>query len=96
MIKHVLCIKLQNPSEENIDKTTRLLLSMRENVPCVRDIEVGADFLHSERSFDIYLGVVLDSREALDEYQKDTYHVEVVKRHVHSVAEKSVAVDFDI
>jgi hypothetical protein len=96
MIKHVLSIKLANPSEENIEKTVSLFESMRDNVPCVRDIEVGKDFLHSERSFDICLIVTLDSREALDEYQRDAYHVNVVKTHVHSVAEKSVAVDFDI
>lgn len=96
MIKHVLCIKLKDATEEMVEKTKSVLLSMRGNVPCIRDIEVGTDFLHSERSFDIYLCVTLDSRKALDEYQKDSYHVDVVKTHVHSVAEKSVAVDFDI
>lgn len=96
MIKHVVCFRLTDKSEEMLDKTKRILLSMKENVPTVRDIEVGVDFLGSPRSFDIYLGVVLDSREVLDEYQNDTYHVEVVKKHMHAVAEQSIAVDFDI
>lgn len=96
MIKHVVCFRLTDKSEEMLDKTKRILLSMKENVPTVCDIEVGVDFLGSPRSFDIYLGVVLDSREVLDEYQNDTYHVEVVKKHMHAVAEQSIAVDFDI
>ena len=96
MIKHVVCFRLTDKSEEMLDKTKRILLSMKENVPTVCAIEVGVDFLGSPRSFDIYLGVVLDSREVLDEYQNDTYHVEVVKKHMHAVAEQSIAVDFDI
>lgn len=96
MIKHIVCFKLSDTSDEMLDKTKRILLSMKENVPTVRDIEVGVDFLGSPRSFDVFLGVVLDSREALDEYQNDTYHVEVVKKHMHAVAEKSISLDFDI
>lgn len=96
MIKHVLSFKLSEPTEENIIETAGILRSMKGNVPMIKDIEVGCDFLHSGRSYDICLIVTLDSREALDEYQRDPYHVEVVKRHMHAVAEKSVAVDFDI
>ncbi|MBS7298172.1 MAG: Dabb family protein [Eubacteriales bacterium] len=96
MIKHIVCFKLKDNSEEMLNKTKFILMSMKDNVPTVKDIEVGVDFLHSPRSYDIFLAVTLESREALDEYQKDTYHVEVVKRHMHQVMESSVALDFDI
>ena len=96
MIKHIVCFKLTDNSEEMLSKTKLVLMSMRDNVPTVKDIEVGVDFLHSPRSYDIFLAVTLESREALDEYQKDTYHVEVVKRHMRQVMESSVALDFDI
>lgn len=96
MIKHIVCFKLKDNSEEMLSKTKLVLMSMKDNVPTVKDIEVGVDFLHSPRSYDIFLAVTLESREALDEYQKDTYHVEVVKRHMHAVMESSVALDFDI
>ncbi len=96
MIKHVVCFKLKEKNDAVIKKTKDLLLSMKENVPTVREIEVGNDFLASARSFDIYLGVVLDSRDVLDEYQNDPYHVNVVKKHMHSVSEQSISVDFDI
>ena len=96
MIKHVVCFKLQEPSCELLKKTKEILLSMKGNVPMLRDIEVGVDFLHSPRSYDIILIVTLDSKEDLDKYQNDPYHCDVVKRHMHSVASSSIALDFEI
>ena len=96
MIKHIVCFKLKDRSEEQLQKTKNILLSMRENVSLVKDIQVGVDFLHSPRSYDIILEVVLENRDALDLYQNDKYHVEVVKKHMHSVAESSIAIDYDL
>ena len=70
--------------------------SMDGNVELLRGIEVGVDFLHSPRSYDIILQVLLDDEKALEEYQNDEYHCSVVKKHMHSVAESSVAIDFKL
>lgn len=94
MIKHIVCFKLKNG--EDVNKTKEVLLSMKGNVPLIRDIEVGVDVLHSERSYDLILSVVLDDMKALEEYQNDPYHVNVVKTHMHKVRSASVAVDFEI
>ena len=96
MIKHIVCFKLKDNSEENCKETQKVLLSMKENVPLVKDIAVGIDFLHSARSYDIILEVILDSRDDLDTYQEDPYHVDVVKKHMHAVTESSIAVDYDL
>lgn len=96
MIKHIVLFKLKDKSPENLAKTKEILLSMDGNVPLLRSIEVGLDFLHSGRSFDVALVTTLDSREALDAYQVDPYHVSVVKKHMHAVREDSVAIDFEI
>ena len=69
---------------------------MKGNVPLLRGIEVGCDFLHSPRSYDVILQVVLDDEKALDDYQNDEYHCSVVKKHMHAVAESSVAIDYEI
>ena len=79
MIKHVVCFKLNNSSVEEKEAAKEILMSMVGNVPTVLDIEVGTDFLCSDRSFDIFLQVTLKDRNALDEYQKDEYHCNVVK-----------------
>ena len=94
MIKHIVCFKLKDNSAENCKKTKEILLSMEGKVPTLRGIEVGVDFLHSDRSYDIILQVLLDSPEALEEYQNDSYHCGVVKKHMHAVREASVAVDY--
>lgn len=96
MIKHTVCFKLKDNSEEMMSKTAEILRSMEGNVPMLRDIEVGKDFLGSPRSYDIILTVKLDDAQALDAYQQDDYHCNIVKKHMHSVTETSVAVDYEI
>lgn len=96
MIKHIVCFKLKDKSKENVLKTAEVLRSMDGNVDLLRGIEVGVDFLHSPRSYDVILQVVLDDANALDAYQKDAYHCDVVKKHMHAVMESSVAIDYEL
>jgi hypothetical protein len=96
MIKHIVCFKLKDNSDAEVKKAADILNSMKGKVPLARSIEVGCDFLHSPRSYDIILQVVVDSPEALDAYQNDEYHCSVVKAHMHEVAEASIAVDYVI
>lgn len=94
MIKHVVCFKLKVGESPEIAKN--VLLGMEKNVPTVRAIEVGIDQLKSARSFDVMLTVLVDDFDALNEYQQDEYHCGVVKKHMHAVTEKSIAIDYEI
>ncbi|MDE6550047.1 MAG: Dabb family protein [Clostridia bacterium] len=94
MIKHVLAIKVKDG--ESIDEMRDVLMSMKGNVPTVKDISVGIDFLHSERSYDILMEVTLENKESLDVYQADEYHCNVVKPYVQSHRSAVVAVDYEI
>ncbi|MBQ8670806.1 MAG: Dabb family protein [Oscillospiraceae bacterium] len=96
MIKHIVCFKLKDNSPENCQKAKEVLLSMQGNVPLLRGIEVGVDFLHSARSYDVILQVMLDDAAALGAYQNDLYHCDVVKKHMHAVCETSVAIDYHL
>lgn len=96
MIKHIVCFKLKDNSLPECEKAKEVLLSMKGKVPQLRDITVGIDFLHSERSYDLILEVVLDDEAALESYQNDPYHCSVVKKYMHAVRESSVAVDYVI
>ena len=69
---------------------------MKGNVPEILDIEVGVDFLKSERSYDVILQVTVKDENALIDYQNDPYHCSVVKKYMHAVRESSVAVDYKI
>lgn len=94
MIKHIVCFKLAQPTPELLEQTKEILLSMDGKVDLLRGIEVGVDFLKSDRSYDIILQVWLEDEKALDAYQNDPYHCDVVKKHMHAVASSSVAVDY--
>jgi hypothetical protein len=94
MIKHVVAFKLKEPTQDNCCQTKNVLLSMNGKVPMIKALEVGVDFLHSNRSYDILLCVTLENEASLDEYQHDEYHVGVVQKHMHSVVQSSIAVDY--
>ncbi len=94
MVKHVVCFKIKEG--ESVEKAAEVLRSMEGNVPMLRGIEVGVDALHSPRSYDVMLTVLLDDFAALEAYQNDPYHCDVVKTHMHAVRESSVAIDYEI
>ena len=94
MIKHIVCFKLNEG--ESTEKAKEILLSMKDNVPMLKDIRVGVDELHTARSYDVILEVILDDFEALALYQKDAYHCGVVKEHMHKVSKSSISVDFTL
>ena len=96
MIKHVVCFKLSDNSQEKKQETKQILLSMTGKVPQIKSIEVGTDFLGSARSYDVILQVTLADREALDAYQADEYHCNVVKTYIHANTTASVALDYDV
>ncbi len=96
MVKHIVCFKLSNNTAEEKNAAKDMLLSMVGKVPTIIDIEVGTDFLCSARSYDVFLQVTLKDKLALDEYQKDKYHCEVVKAYMHAHVSASVALDYEI
>lgn len=95
MIKHIVCFMLKDKSEESCRKAAEVLESMRGKVPQVVDMKVGVDFLHSARSCDVILEVIVKNREDLDAYQNDPYHCGTVKPYMHEVRSGSVSADYE-
>ena len=96
MIKHIVCFKLKENSESAKKEAKDILMSMDGKIPEIKAIEVGMDFLCSEKSYDIILQVVFENRESLDIYQNDKYHCEVVKSYVRANASSSIVIDYEI
>lgn len=94
MITHVVFFKLIDRSPENIRKAKEVLEGLWGNVPELRHLEVGADLLRTERSYDIALVAKFGSLADLDAYQAHPAHVEVVK-YMATVRESAVAVDYE-
>lgn len=95
MVKHIVCFKLKDNSPAAKEEAKRRLLSMQGNVPVIKEIEVGTDFLGSERSYDVILLVTLANRQALEAYQNDPYHCACVKPYMHEKRSASVSVDYE-
>lgn len=70
MVKHILFVKMKDNSIEQCEKVKALFLSMKEQIPFLREVQVGIDYLHSQRSYDVVLELVVDDRQALEDYQK--------------------------
>lgn len=96
MIKHVVCFKFKDEYKKCAEEAVEVLLSMRGRVPSAKRIEAHADELRSARSCDVILEVELEDFAALEEYQRDPYHVDVVKEYMHKKTATSVAADFTI
>ena len=96
MVKHIVCFKLAEPTEVLIKETLSVLRSMVGKVPSAIEVKANADELHSQRSYDIILEVVVADWASLDVYQNDPYHCNVVKKHMHAVAQSSIALDYTL
>lgn len=94
MITHIVLFKLSERTGENILKARDVLAGLEGKVPFLRGLEVGADVLRSERSYDIALVARFDSLVDLDEYQRHPAHARVAE-YMAKVRESAVAVDYE-
>jgi predicted GTPase len=95
MITHIVLFKLKERTPENVEKARQLLLSMDGKVEMLRQLEVGVDLIHSERSADIALYTKFDSMEDLQAYQVHPYHANEVAAYMRSVSASVVAADYE-
>ncbi|AGK98358.1 Dabb family protein [Clostridium pasteurianum] len=93
MFTHIVFFKLKDKA--NIQRGKELLLSLDGKIPFLREIKVGEDVVHSERSYDIALITKFDSREDMDKYQVHPVHVNDVVKYLKPMLESSVSVDFE-
>lgn len=94
MFTHIVFFKLSEPSEENVKRVKEILDGMKGKIPVLKYLEVGADVLHTERSYDIALITRFDSLEDMQQYQVHPYHVNEVLANLRPMLKGSVAVDF--
>ena len=92
MVKQIVLFKLKDKNDRQ--KALDALNSMKGRIEGLLNLETGADFLSSERSYDIALICTLQDRAALDFYQAHPLH-QPVKKIMHAIRESSVSVDYE-
>lgn len=95
MIKHVVCYKLKERTMESKQAVKKMFMSMKKEISEIKELNVGLDFLGSERSYDVILEIVFETKEDMNAYQKNPYHVTIVKPFMANARETSVSVDYE-
>ena len=94
MIRHIVLFKIKDEYKDEIPQLVQNFYGMKGRIEGLVDLESGADFLHSGRSYDLALLTVFENREAFEAYQTHPVHQPVRKR-MHEVRSASVACDFE-
>ncbi len=76
MVRHIVMWKLRDKADARLLKER--LEALNGRIPGLLRLEAGIDFLASEQSADLVLVADLESREALDAYQRHPEHQAVV------------------
>jgi len=98
MIKHLVMWKLKDfaegaTKEQNAKKMIADLEALKHTIPQIRHIEVGANFLPSDFSYDVALYSEFETEEYLALYQKHPDHKRVGV-FVEKIRESRVVVDY--
>ena len=95
MIRHIVLFSIKPEYKKDIPQLVEGFYQMAGKIDGLLDLEAGADFLHSGRSYDIALVTTFRDRAAFDAYQDHPVH-QPVKRRMHEVRSGSVACDFEV
>lgn len=95
MVRHIVLFKIKDEFRSEIPDMVEKFYGMKGKIEGLVNLEAGADFLHSDRSYDVALITEFVSREALEAYQTHPVHLPV-KRRMGEVRISSVACDYEI
>lgn len=94
MIRHIVMFKIREEFQSEIPELVKNFYAMKGKIEGMLELEAGADFLGSDRSYDLALITVFENRAAFDAYQSHPVHLPVKKR-MHEVRCASVACDYE-
>jgi hypothetical protein len=95
MIKHIVMFKLAEKNQENLSQAIASLNSLRGNIETLKSLELGIDFLNSERSYDIVLTAFFEDHKGLKVYASHKSHLPVIEK-MRSLCSSSIVVDYEI
>jgi len=94
MLTHIVCWKYKpETTAQQRDEHIARLRALTGIIPEIISLEVGADILHLDRSFDTGMSSTFADRAALDVYTVHPDH-QIVVAFGREIAEKVVSVDF--
>ena len=95
MIRHIVLFKIKDEFKKDIPALIEGFYGMKGKIEGLMDLEAGADFLGSERSYDLALICTFADRASFDAYQTHPVHMPV-KQRMLQVRCGSAACDFEL
>lgn len=95
MFTHIVLFKVKEPTQENLEFCKKVLLSMKDNIAELKELEVGVDVIGGERNYNIGIITRFDSKEDYLSYDVNEFHVEKVKKVIGPYMECSTTLDFE-
>ena len=93
MIKHIVLFKFEDP-KVNVTIVRDSLYALVDKIPEIVSMQIGEDFMHSPRSFDMALLVDCKTKEDLAVYDKHPDH-NAARVYIHAHCLESKTVDFE-
>ena len=93
MVRHIVFFRFEDPAV-NIPIVRDSLYALKDKIPEIVNMQIGADFMHSPRSSDMVLIVDFRSREDLEIYDKHPDHAKA-RVYIHAHRTESRTVDFE-
>ncbi len=95
MIVHIVLFQFKDAHKKaNMIQAKQMLENLMGAVPTLRSIDVGINFSTEERSMDMSIITVFESKEGLDAYAVHPEHLKVVD-FIKTVVEYSKVVDYE-
>ena len=95
MFRHVVLYTIKDECRERIPELIKAFYEMKDKIPGLVELEAGADQLRSERSYDMALITVFESKEAYQNYLTHPAHLPV-KAGMYACRSGSVSCDYEI
>jgi hypothetical protein len=86
--------KLKDRDAAKIEEARHVLEKLREGIPTLRSLEIGADVIRSGRSYDLALITRFDDRAGYQVYREHPVHLPVLD-YLREASETSAVVDFE-
>ena len=93
MIKHVVCQKFADKADAAM--AAEMLRALVGQVPTLKSMEVGLDFMGSERSYDLVLIAAFEDEAGLKAYDQHPKHEEV-RAFIRAHRTGTVSVDYSV
>lgn len=97
MIKHIVMWRIADGEDtlKRVEDMKKNLEALKDKIPCIVDIRVGANFTESEYASDVVLESSFNTREDLEIYRDHPEHKAVGANYVRPYVKERRVVDYE-